>query len=246
MSASALGAVGLVVALVGCQVKVQVDTKVNPDGSGRVTVAVGLDAEAVAKVGDLKSQLSVDDLKKAGWTVTGPTKEADGFTWVRATKPFADPAEATRVMNEVNGPDGAFRDWKVTHSSSALSSSWSVAGTIDLSRGVATFSDAQLDHALGTNGYAEAVQELAKGQPVSKSVDVTVSVEVPGAAKLYAPTFADRQPTSVHVTSSRFTGAVGVLVVVVAITVVVGVLILLRRRYAHQHPPSNHEPRHAA
>ena len=52
--------------------------------------------------------------------MTGPTKQADGYTWVRASKPFADPAQAAAVMNEVNGPDGAFRDWKVTQSSSLL------------------------------------------------------------------------------------------------------------------------------
>ena len=33
-------------------------------------------------------------LKKAGWTIVGPRKERDNRTWVRATKPFANPAGA--------------------------------------------------------------------------------------------------------------------------------------------------------
>jgi hypothetical protein len=141
--------VGMVLVLSGCHVKLQVDTRVNPDGSGVVTVAVGLDADAVSKVGDLRSQLRVDDLKTAGWTVVGPTREADGYTWVRASKPFADPAQATAVMNEVNGPDGAFRGWHLSHTSSAWATTWTASGTVDLSKGMQTFSDPQLDRALG-------------------------------------------------------------------------------------------------
>ena len=48
------------VVLAGCQVKVLVDTKVNRDGSGTITVSVGLDAAAVAQVGDLRRQLRVE------------------------------------------------------------------------------------------------------------------------------------------------------------------------------------------
>jgi hypothetical protein len=244
--ARVLGALGLLLALVGCQVKVQVDTKVNADGSGVVSVAVGLDAEAMAKVGDLKSQLQVDDLKAAGWTVTGPTREADGFSWVRASKPFADGAEATAVMNEVNGPNGAFRDWKVTHSSSAWSTSWTVTGTVDLSRGAATFTDSQLDRTLGANGYQDAIEQLVKGQPVSKAVDVRVSVEVPGSSKVYAPTFAAHQTTAVHVSTSRFNRGVGVALLVVGLAVLGLALVLLRSRYARHHSRPHHEPQHAA
>jgi hypothetical protein len=245
-SARRLGVVGLLALLVGCQVKVQVDTKVNRDGSGTVSVAVGLDPEALAKVGDLKSQLQVDDLKAAGWTVTGPTRSADGYTWVRASKRFADAAAATEVMNEVNGPSGAFRDWKVTHSSSALSTSWAVTGTVDLTRGAATFSDPQLDRTLGADSYEAAIEQLAKGEPQSKAVDVRVSVEVPGAAKVYAPTFAAGQPTTVRVTNRHFNGGVTIALVVGAVVVGGLVLLLLRSRYARHHARPPHEPQHAA
>ena len=90
------GAVACVLVLAGCQVKVLVDTKVNRDGSGTITVSVGLDEAALAQVGDLRSQLRVSDLEAAGWKVTGPAHEADGDTWVRASKSFADPARPPR------------------------------------------------------------------------------------------------------------------------------------------------------
>ena len=76
---------------------------------GVVTVAVGLDADAVERCRRLEEQLRLDDLVATGWEITGPTEEADGFTWIRASKPFATPEEAGRVLAEVSGEDGPFQ-----------------------------------------------------------------------------------------------------------------------------------------
>ena len=225
-------AVVLLVVLTACQVKVTVGTKLNADGSGTVSVGVGLDDEAVAKAGDLSSQLRVDDLKANGWTVTGPAKEDDGYTWVRATKPFANPTEATAVLDEVNGSDGAFGGWKVSKSSSPITTSYSVSGQVDLTKGMATFSDPALDAALGGNALGGSIAELEQeqGRPVSDMVDVAVTVEVPGAAKTYTPSLADQKPTSVKVSSSAFSGLVKGLAAVIVLVGVVAALVLLRRR----------------
>jgi hypothetical protein len=232
----------LVLALAGCQVKVQVDTKVNRDGSGTVTVAVGLDKEALAQVGDLKSQLQVNDLEAAGWTVNGPTPDGQGYTWVRASKPFADAAGARAVMDEVNGSDGAFRDWTVTRSSSRLSTTWKVTGTVDLSKGAQTFSDAKLDQALGASGYQDMISQIEKreGKPVSQMVDVQVSLEVPGASQTYHPTLADKSPTAVAVSHTDTTVPTGLLAAgaVVAILLVVVIVLLVRSR--RKLPPARH------
>jgi hypothetical protein len=248
--ARALAVLLVMVVLVGCQVKLQVDTKVNPDGSGAVTVSVGLDPAALAQVGDLQDQLKVGDLEAAGWKVTGPSKTSDGYTWVRASKPFADPAQAAAIMAEVNGADGAFRDWKVSRSSSAWSTVWKVDGTVDLRKGMATFSDPALDKALGANGLDDLVTQVEKreGKPVSDMVDVRVSVEVPGATHVYTPTLADRQTTAVAVSHAKTTGLAGTLalvggVVLAALALVA--LILLRSRYARHHRDDRPAPRHA-
>lgn len=239
----ALAGVALVLVLTGCHVKVQVDTRVNANGSGSVTVAVGLDHDALQQVGDLRSQLRVADLEAAGWTVTGPTSPADGYVWVRATKPFSDPAQVTGIMNQVNGADGMFRDWKVAKTSSPWGTSWDATGTIDLSKGAATLSDPQLDRALGGTGYSGIVHDIEKreGLPIDQMVDVQVSVEIPGASKIYAPTIGDAHPVPVHVTSTRANRLLGVLVVAVAVSVLAIVLILLRSRFRSR---SHYEARH--
>jgi hypothetical protein len=222
--------------LAGCQVKLAVHTTVEADGSGTVEVAVGLDAEAVAEAGDLAAQLRVDDLRAAGWTVTEPTEEDDGYTWVRATKPFADAEAASAVLDEVNGADGAFGGWVVDKSSSPLSTSYSVAGSIDLTKGLETFSDAQLDQSLGGDGLGGTVAQIEadQGRPVSEMVDVAITVTVPGATRTYTPTLADAEPTPVKVTSSRATGLVNILLLVAVVLVAVPVLLWLRQRAARR------------
>jgi len=223
----------VVLALTGCQVKLDVHTKVKGDGSGTVQVALGLYAEALAKVGDLNSQLRVDDLRAAGWSIEGPDARDDGFTWVSATKAFADAAGATEVMDEVNGADGAFRQWTVTRSSSPLSASYTVNGTIDLTKGMQTFGDDQLSQLLGGDPFAAGVAKLEQeqGRPLSDMVDVQVTVETPGGSRTFTPTLADQEPTMVKVSTSS-TNWVGVLLalLVVGCVVLVVVVILLRRR----------------
>ena len=234
-----VAAVVLLLALVGCQAKLEVHTTVEADGSGTVEVGVGLDAEAVAKAGDLGAQLRVDDLRAAGWTVTGPTEEADGYTWVRATKPFADAAGATAVLNEVNGPDGAFGGWTVKKSSSPLSTSYSVTGSVDLTKGLETFSDAKLDQSLGADGLGGTIAQIEadQGRPVSDMVDVEVTVTVPGATRTYTPSLADSDPTPVKVTSSRASGLVNVLLLVALVLITVPLLLWLRQRMSRRSRP---------
>jgi hypothetical protein len=229
-------AAALVLVLCGCQVKLRVDVRVRHDGSGTVTVAVGLDHDAVTKAGNLDDQLKVADLEKAGWKVTGPTLEKDGDTWVRASKPFADAAGAKEVMNEINGPDGAFRGWEITRSSNLWGTTWSAKGTIDLSKGMDTFSDPKLDAALGDGGYDQVVKaiEAREGRPIADMVDVAVSVQVPGASHVYSPSLTQKDATVVHVSSSQAGGAVTIVVVVIVAAVgaaLVLVLVLLRRRF---------------
>jgi len=227
-----LALVALVV-LTGCQVKVDVDAKVNANGSGTVTVGLGLDDEALAKIGDLDSQLRVDDLRAAGWTIDGPTRHDDGFTWVTATKPFADPAAATEVMDEVNGSDGAFREWTVRRSSSPVSTSYSVLGTIDLTKGMQTFGDAQLSQLFGGDPFAAGVKKLEQeqGRPVAEMVDIQVQVTTPGGSRTYTPSLADQQPTAVAVSSSTTNWLmVLAIVAVLGVLALTTVVVVLRRR----------------
>jgi hypothetical protein len=179
----------VVVASAGCQLEVQVGVDVAPDGSGEVRVAGALDEEAAARVPDLAEQLEVDDLVATGWTVTGPALEADGRTWVRASKPFADPEGAGAVLDEISGPEGPFRDFEVRRTPSLLRDEWRFSGTVDLRAGLAGFSDDALRARLdGTDvGLTDGEVAMAAGRALDEAFTFQVAVALPSEVTSNAP-----------------------------------------------------------
>ncbi len=176
----------LLVALVAstataCPVSVTTGIDVARDGSGRVTAGVGLDADALREVGDPATAFRVDDLRGAGWQVEGPRKEDDGLTWVRASKRFADPREAERVMAQLSGPAGPFRDFRLTRSGSLLRTRTAFTGTVDLTAGLAALTDPDFVDRLGGD---PALDSLAG------AVRVEVSAGLPGTIRSNAPTMS--------------------------------------------------------
>lgn len=235
----------LLVLLSGCQIDVRVDTVVEDDGSGTVTVAVGLDDAALARVGDPDATFHVDDLRAAGWTVAPAERDGTDVTWVRATKAFSQPSEAGAVMTEITGPDGPLRDVALTKDASVARTTWRFAGTVDLTDGLAAFSDPEVAAALGGDPFGGNVQviEAEEGRPATEMIDVTMTVDLPGAdVKTFTPAFADAQPTSLATESTELFpvpflggeaggGPLGlVLLGAVAVAVVVA-LVALRRRF---------------
>lgn len=172
-----------------CHVTLAAGVDVARDGSGRVTAGVGLDGEALQEVGDLAAALSVDDLRQAGWQVEGPRREDDGLTWVRASKPFADPDQAAAAVAELNGPEGPFRDFRVVRSRSLLRSRTVFTGTLDLSRGLAGLSDPDLAAALGDVDLALDLEGLRRrfGDGLARSVRVQAAAGLPGKVTTNAP-----------------------------------------------------------
>ena len=192
--------------LTGCRLDVRVDTVVEEDGSGEVTVAVGLDDAARGRVGDPAETFHVEDLRAAGWTVTFAERDPDGMTWVQATKPFATPEEAATVLAEVTGVDGPLRDVRVTREASITSTDWTFDATVDLTGGPEAFSDPEVAAALGGDALGGNVAEIeaAEGMPVAEMVDVTVTVDLPAAeAETWHPSFADPTPTAISAQSSE-------------------------------------------
>jgi hypothetical protein len=144
----------LVVALLAwatgaCQVSLTAGVDVNRDGTGRVVAGLGLDDEAVREVGDLATALRLDDVRAAGWQVDPPRKESDGLTWIRASKPFAQPEQVPAIVAELNGPDGPFRGFTVTRTKSLTRTKTTFTGTVDLAAGLTGLTDAELTAALG-------------------------------------------------------------------------------------------------
>jgi len=185
-----LAAVGVVLALAlaatGCQVTLAADIDVRADGSGTVRAGVGFDAEALAQIGDLGAALRTDDLRQAGWEILGPTTEDDGLTWVRASKGFADPQEAAVVAAQLNAPGGPFTDLRVTRDRSLLRTRTSFAGVVDLSAGLASLSDDELQAALGDFDLGLDLEGLRRrfGDSLADRVRVQVSATLPGKVAL--------------------------------------------------------------
>jgi len=172
---------GALFLLSGCRVDVDVATRVEDDGSGIVEVTVTLDEEAAAQVPDLAEQLRVEDLEAAGWEVTGPDDAEGGTTVVRASKPFANADEAAGVLAEVGGENGILQDMDLSRSRSIARTEYSLDGTLDLSPGLAAFSDPALTELLAEQpvGFDPADLEEDFGQPVADMLGFTLTLDVP-------------------------------------------------------------------
>lgn len=231
--------------VIGCQAKVAVETKVARDGTGTVSVGLGLDAKARARAGDLDIEVKLDDLAPAGWTVTKAANEADGFTWLRATKPFRSAEEFEGVMGELVAPNGMFSGFKLTKTETDNDITYHVTGSLDGSKGIAQFGDLELQAKLNNIPFGGLIPriEAAEGRPVADMVsfDVTVAL-ADGPAKTFHPTLRDTAAISVDVVDVeakpppmvQSLGAffVGVSVLVLVLLIIV-MLVGVRRRFTH-------------
>jgi hypothetical protein len=225
-----LGALALVAVLVaaGCQVQLVTTVTVEGNGSGTVTQAIGLDAAALARVGDLDQQLAVSDLEAAGWTVDDPVTEGD-TTWVRAHHDFANADEANLLLAQLSGPKGPYQDLVVTRTSGLLSTTTKLEGTVDLSAGVSMFGDDALAQALGGDGSGGLVPQIeaAEGKPVSDMVEVSLVVDLPNTDETYSGNLGTpAQQVDVSSSDGHFLTRVGQLFVIVLVLLTAAVVVL--------------------
>src|SRR3954451_3682783 len=123
---------GLVLAAVvlcaGCKVDARVDVSLRADGSGTVTAHVRLDADAVRRLTarvSLDEAVPLDDVRTAGWTVSGWTT-SDGAATLTLSHDFVGPADLARRLSDLIGPTGVLRDARLTRSRSWLSAKDSI------------------------------------------------------------------------------------------------------------------------
>ena len=233
----------------GCEVRTEVAVDVAEDGSGTVSVAVGLDPDAVSRYPGLESELRLDDLTAAGWEVVGPQVEDDGHTWIRASKPFATPEEAAEVLAEIAGSDGALRDLEVSEERSFARTTYRFEGTADLTGGLESFADPELAAALGGLPLGESVADIEAriGSPIDEAFTMQVSVTLPGEIPVvWEPRFADAEPlamaASADVVRGRTLGFVAVAVVAGIAALLIGVVSPVRswRRLRSTRPRGRH------
>ena len=191
-------AVLAVVVTGACRVDVSVGLDADADGGGRVRVTARLDGAAVAQLGgpEPADRLRLDDLRDAGWRIDGPTPQDDGGLEVVATHGFDDDAEAEALLEDV----GALQGFDLEQHRTFFTTTTKVTGAVDLQEGLGTFTDADLEQALGASpdapmGVAIASLEKRFGAPIDRLLGLQLAVRLPGtldADATNAPTTAGR------------------------------------------------------
>ena len=179
-----LGALAILLSATGCQLRGVVDIGLKSDGSGTVTVRVGLDAQAVERVGDLKT-IRTADIAAGGWTLEpiNTQPDADGWVWIVAAKPFSDRASLNAVLGELSNDQKLFSDFKVEVLDGFAETTYTLTGTIDATGGMEQFTDAQATALLDGLPLGRTPEELAadlgEGQPLP---EISLNVTMPGTA----------------------------------------------------------------
>ena len=182
-------AVLVLVALAGCEVRTELNVTVDEDGSGQLELAVALDDDAMARRPGVLDDVDLSDLTDTGWEVTGPAEEADGYTWIRARHDFATPEELGTLVEDVAGPEGPFRDFRLTREDEFAESRYRFDGTVDFTAGAgALAADPELAEALEAEPI-ELIEERL-GAAIDEMVEVQVAVRLPGSVDSNALTQA--------------------------------------------------------
>jgi len=215
--------------LTGCQVRLDVELAARSDGSGEVRAEVVLDKDAAAQAPNLVQDLRLDDLDAAGWKMVGPSRSDDGEVRVEAVKSFATPAGAGPAVEELGGPMGPFRDFRLRVERSFLQTRTSVDGTVDLSAGLEGFSDQVLRQRLGSPlGVDVATVERQLGRPLREMFRVEVGARLPGEAPaVVTPELGQRVEL---VTSAKRVNVERIVAAIVAVVAGLALLVTLLRR----------------
>jgi hypothetical protein len=235
-------------AATGCQVTVGVGVDAHADGTGSVQATVTLDKEAAARLAAFGPP-KVDDLKKAGWVIEGPTAGASGAAVYRATKAYRTPGEVAGIVAQLSGPTGPFQSFRVARHRSLFETRTSFAGAVDLKRGVDSFGDPSLTAVTGSAlGVDAAALRTRLNADLNRILSVQVSARLPGSltgsdapthvgnGAIWKPKFGElaQLSASSRQWNTRRIAAAGGLVVVLLLLVA---LAARRRFVARRRPP---------
>ena len=184
-----------------------VDIDVAENGSGTVAVGVSFDRAASDALGDLASQMDLQDLALAGWDVAGPAREADNLLWVRATKRFGSAEELPSVLAEIAGPD-VFDGFQLRRRSEFAEQTWEVAGQVDPAAGLPDLFDTLAFNAGLQERIRRAIGDFGGGVPLD-GLTVRLSIDLPGSLTRGTGDFTwtslgeDSSPAAVRMTAQE-------------------------------------------
>jgi hypothetical protein len=172
-----LGLCLALVVLAGCKLDVAVDVAMQVDGSGSVTVTAVADRELLAKAPGALADLRLDDVKAAGWAVTGPTLAAGGGQQLELRKPFTNPTEAAAIFSEISGgPSGPVSALSLEVARTFGRVRSDLRGEAVLDGGMSAFTDSAL---LAVLGNKAPLSDVFTGDPAD-GLMLTVSAHLPG------------------------------------------------------------------
>lgn len=190
-------ATALAIATSACRVDVSVGIDADDRGGGEVRAQARLDGSAVTQLGGPEpgDRIRLDDLRRAGWDIEGPTAQDDGGLEIVATHPFDSPAEAEALLEDLGGGPGPLRSFTVTQRRSFLKTTTEFEGTVDLQAGLGAFTDPDLQEALGATpeapiGVTTEALEQRLGATIERMLGLQVAVRLPGDVASNAPTEA--------------------------------------------------------
>lgn len=164
-----------VLALTGCQVDLELDIRVDPDGTGSITFTATADAEVLERVPNLADELVLDDIAAAGWQITGPTPTETGGLTVTMSQDFESAAEATNLLRSLGPP---FNEPELGRGDTDDATNNRLTGRFGLPGGFEAFADEELIAAVG--GVPFAAEFAERGATPANSMTATVRASLPG------------------------------------------------------------------
>jgi hypothetical protein len=162
--------------LSSCRVDQTISLEVNRNGTGKVIVTAIANKAILDAAPELAADIRTDDLVAAGWKVDGPTPTEDGGLLLEISRSFKDPAEATVILGQVNGPRGPLQEAVLTRSGKDTNSVWTLAGRLEVNGGLQAFIDDAAFELLGAAPYAADIQEADLDLGAAVGLNFTVSL----------------------------------------------------------------------
>jgi hypothetical protein len=180
-----LGAIAILgLALAGCNVNARVDVVLHDDGSGVVRATVTLDADALSRLGatlGAAPPVVVDDLRKAGWTVSPWVANGRGSQTITLSHPFANRTELAQVIGDLAGPKGILQNPTLSHQRGWFSSRDELGLVVDMrAPSIGVTSDAALVAKLRAAGVDPATLEAQLDSQIQGALHLTVALHLPG------------------------------------------------------------------
>lgn len=252
--ARVLAFVGILAVLSSCKVDVRIDVTADDTGAGTIQVTVDVDAEVVTLIPGLAADIRYDDLVASGWTIEGPLQVNNGGLRVILRYPFESPAEGTRALRQISGPNGPLLNPELKRTVDGRLISTTLDATLQFVGGLDTFSDPLLTSAIGGAPWRNAADKLGVTSPMD-SVVVTLVARLPGDVKKStgteaeggviwtAPTDGTEQTVVVGAVTERVDGGFWPVLARISGTILgywlilVGVIILLVVLVGRRRPP---------